>query len=96
MTITICGYTFKGPFSSADSLLPQSGVYAILATDKTVIDVGESGDVRDRVKNHNRKNCWRNNKRASSPFVAYYTNKAERMKIEKLIRSRRNPPCGKV
>ena len=42
----------------------ESGVYAILGRRTihhlwTPVDIGESEDVKKRVENHDRKNCWK-------------------------------------
>ena len=60
MSITFCKkYTAEGPYTSTESLEDRSGVYIILtrakSTDKwTVIDVGESHELKTRVENHDR------------------------------------------
>lgn len=64
MSITIGNLSFDGPFTGASQLLARSGVYAILGrgaagSNWIVVDIGESGDVKDRVENHDRKKQWR-------------------------------------
>ena len=57
-------YKFEGPYSPPDSLENKSGVYVILCYKGGkyyVIDVGESSEVRDRVSNHERADCWEEN-----------------------------------
>ena len=55
-------YAFDGPFSVTSNLKDQSGVY--LVTTKApngkhdVIDVGESGKVKDRIENHDWADDW--------------------------------------
>ena len=51
------GYQFDGAYASPDSLQSRSGVMLIWCkkdVDWTVLDVGESADVRERVSNHER------------------------------------------
>ena len=97
MSITISNYTFEGPFTSTASLRAQSGVYVILCQlpdSLTVIDVGESGNVKDRVSNHDRQNCWSRNCSGTLQVAAYYCNEAERMQLESTLRQTYKPPCG--
>ena len=92
MSITISGYTFEGPYQSKSSLERKSGVYVVLNFDNDVVDVGESGNVRERVEDHEREPCWRRN--GGSKYAAHYTDESKRMTIEKQIRREHNPPCG--
>lgn len=100
MSITIEGYEFEGPFTSTDSLKSLSGVYVIHYKNSegkyTRLDVGESEDVKDRVENHDRKNCWSRNAHGNITVSAYYCNENERIKLEKIIRNSSSLPCGKV
>ena len=97
MAITICGYLFRGPFNYPNSLENRSGVYVILGRNNKVIDVGESHQVRRHVSSdHQREGCWSRHGGIGRKYAARYVGKIERMQIEKLIRSRHNPPCGKI
>ena len=87
------------PIEQADKLKNEPGVYVILCQDSSsspVIDVGQSDDVRKRVTNHDRKDCWRKHCRQESLKVAatYIKDEQERLDLEKKIRQRRKPPCG--
>jgi len=89
------------PIEQADKLKNEPGVYVILCQDSSssrrrVIDVGQSDDVRKRVTNHDRKDCWRKHCRQESLKVAatYIEDEQERLDLEKKIRQRRKPPCG--
>ena len=100
MSITIGDYPFEGPYKSTSNLLDRAGIYAIL-TLKTngkysVVDVGESANVKTRVENHDRKDCWRRNSN-NIVLAAYYTpnlQQSGRMMIEQDLRDRYNAPCG--
>ena len=99
MSIRIGNYDFEGPFMSTSSLKSQSGVYAILGRnsvneDWNVVDIGESGDVKKRVENHNRKNCWEAQNYTILNCAAYYCNIIARHSIEKELRNIFKPPCG--
>jgi len=60
------------------------------------LDIGESGDVRDRVENHDRKPCWKRNCSSTIKYAAYYiSGEKERKKIEQAIRKHYKVPCGK-
>lgn len=101
MTITIGKYTFEGAFTSTANLRDRSGVYAILCKKDGkyyIKDVGESAKVKERVENHDRKNCWERNCSGILTYSAKYTPNIQqegRKEIEKEIRDQYNPPCGK-
>ena len=99
MSIRISGYDFEGPYASSDTLENRSGVYvvgySIDAGRWRIIDVGESANIRTRIENHDRKDCWRRHASNGYQFGVYYTPEARRMQIEKRIRAECNPPCGK-
>jgi len=98
MAIQIGKYNFEGPFPDASSLRDLSGVYAILGGDGSsswkVIDVGESEQVRTRVANHDRSDCWKRQRHARLVCAACYCNQTDRMRIEQELRAQFNPPCG--
>lgn len=98
MTIQIGNYSFDGDFSTADYLQEKSGVYAVLGiTDgnggRKVIDIGESGWVRTRVKCHDRATAW---SRQGYPlrYAAFYCDEAARMAVERQLRAQFKPSCG--
>ena len=99
--VTIGGYTFSGWFVYVYTLDGEPGLYAIgcKKDDKVqVIDVGETDNIQDRVKKHDRKDCWKKECKTGSLRYAQYTTKVgedERRKIEKKIRDDEDPPCGK-
>ena len=100
MSINIGDYTFEGPFTDINKLHNRSGVYVILCyrdNKHDLIDVGESGGVRDRVMNHDRKDCWKRNCSGILKFSVFSAPKlkqAGRKEIEQAIRKQFNPPCG--
>ena len=98
MAINLKSYPFDGPYSQTTSLHARSGVYAILGkrdggTHYSVIDIGESKSVKERVETHDRAPCWRGR---NMPLLCavYYCNEPERMKVERELRLAFNPPCG--
>jgi predicted GIY-YIG superfamily endonuclease len=100
MVMVIDGYSFEGPYTSADSLEDRSGVYVILCYRDNrhyFIDVGESATVKQRVENHERKDCWQQNCSGTLVAVVYYTPSLQqpgRMAIEQKIRKQHRIPCG--
>ena len=95
------GYEFDGAYTSPDRLKARAGVYVIWCKsgdDWTVLDVGEAADVKGRVSNHDRTDCWLRNCSGTIYYSATYTpnlQQAGRMEIEQRIRGLTNPPCGK-
>ena len=99
MVISISGYNFKGPFGSSDQLASISGVYVVgywISTEQWhIIYVGESADIKNRIKTHERKECWRQHAGNNYQFCVYYTPEAGRMLLEEKILEWHNPPCNK-
>jgi len=100
MSINIGSYEFEGPYLSTDKLQNRSGVYAIHCKDSEqylLIDIGESEDVKERVKNHDRKDCWTKNCKGTLTVSVLYTPNLKqegRKEIEQELRDDYNPPCG--
>jgi hypothetical protein len=94
------GHTFEGAWTDPNQLESRSGVYVIwceTGDNWEVVDVGESHDVKNRVLNHDRKDCWERNCSGAIYYSGTYTpnmEQAERRRIEQAIRARANPPCG--
>lgn len=100
-TIAITGHTFEGPHPSADFIRHAAGIYVITdaRSDGKVylLDVGESGDVRDRIDNHDRRPCWSRNRQGSLGVAVLYTpgwSDLQRRLLEARIRDQYQPPCG--
>ncbi len=99
MSIQIDGHNFEGPFVDANNLRKQSGVYTILGRSSeqerwNVVDIGEAGDVQERVSNHDRSNCWAKQGYRVLAAAAVYVPERDRMRIEKDLRAAYRPPCG--
>jgi hypothetical protein len=101
MSINIGRWTFEGPYKDTSNLQDRSGVYVILclrANQKYfVIDVGESAQVKTRVENHDRKDCWSRNCSGKLYVAVLYTPNFQqpgRAAIEQEIRQQYSPPCG--
>ena len=86
------------PIAQAGKLKNAPGVYVIRcrsSSGNTLIDVGQSDKVRDRVMNHDRRECWEKNCKGELEVAAtYIPDEQQRLNIEKQIRQRYNPPCG--
>lgn len=91
-------HQFVGPFTDASFLPAISGVYVIttLAPNSrhTIIDVGESEDMRHRISNHDRSKQWSNHIQDGLYAWVLAANEAERMLIEKAHRLAYSPICG--
>lgn len=98
MAIRIGNYNFDGPHHKVAGLYAQSGVYVILgrtsSTNWSVVDVGESHCVRERIENHERKSRWTQCGHQELAAAALYVAENQRMLIERELRTRYNPPCG--
>jgi hypothetical protein len=98
MGIHIGSYNFDGPHAHASRLHAQSGVYVILGKSGgstwSVLDIGESQSVRERVETHDRQSCWQRRGHRELAAAALYVNERQRMAIEKELRIHYNPPCG--
>ncbi len=97
MTMTISKYKFEGPFTSTEKLKDESGVYIIhcMKDDNYKrIDVGESEEVKTRVENHDRKDCWEKECKETITYSAYYCDEKTRENIEQELRSEFELPCG--
>lgn len=99
MSITIGSYNFEGPFTSEAHLRPMSGVYVILGRNSetanwNVVDVGESGNVQNRINSHDRAPDWKRCGYGVLAAAAYYVPELQRMTIERQLRLQYNPHCG--
>jgi hypothetical protein len=61
MAFVLSGYTFSGPFDSVDQLNDESGVFVVVTGETgnwKLIDCGEAGNLKQKISNHERKECW--------------------------------------
>ena len=96
MSIRISGYDFNGPFTDTDDLKEQMGVYTVLdGHDNSVVDVGMSSNVKERVENHDREDCWKRKSRGIIKFATRYSADASFCaNLEDKVRREHEPPCG--
>ncbi len=94
------GYEFDGSYTSPYDLQASSGVYVIWCKSKknwNVLDVEEAADVKERVSNHDRADCWSQNCLGKIYYFVTYTPYLKqicRMLIEQKIQHLTNSPCG--
>ena len=101
MSISLSQWTFEGPYTSTANLRDQGGVYAILDRrwDEKwhVLDVGESSQVKTRVENHDRSDCWASSRQGTLGYAVLYTpgwTADQRRAAESKIRAAFSPVCG--
>lgn len=88
------------PIDQANKLKNTPGVYTIWCRSSsrdtlTLIDVGQSDNVRDRVMSHDRRECWNKNCKGSLEVAAtYIKDEQQRLNLEKEIRQHCKLPCG--
>lgn len=90
-------HQFTGPHLNATSLPAQSGVYLITQLINGVhriIDVGESGNIADRIPTHDRMVQWQHVATTGFHVWTLLANATDRMLIEKAHRLTYNPVCG--
>lgn len=98
--ITIGKYNFEGPFNGSENLFDRSGVYTILdknLLNLTIIDIGESSQVKTRIENHDRKDQWKKTAQGRIMIAVLYTpylDQSKRIEIEKQLRDQFKPTCG--
>lgn len=98
MAIQIGNYNFDGPHTTTATIMSWSGVYVILGGSGdglwNIVDIGESGNVRERLDNHDRADQWRRQGHRVLAAAVIYVHEADRMVIERELRVQHNPPCG--
>ncbi|GJQ31197.1 MAG: hypothetical protein HBSAPP04_00360 [Ignavibacteriaceae bacterium] len=90
-------YFFEGPFFNLSQINDLGGLYAIVDANGNIIDIGQSGQLRTRLMNHDRIPCWKKQTNGSYRVYIFYTpnfSEAERMMLEKRLRYVNDPPCG--
>jgi hypothetical protein len=102
--INIAGYQFEGPYTKTDSFKDNAGIYAILTRGQataqwTVLDIGESDQVKSRIGNHDRKDCWNRNNQGTLAGAVLYTpdwTATQRRNLESSLREQYTPTCGVI
>ena len=101
MSFNRWGYEFDQLYSSPDYLQNAPGVYVVWCEgndDLLVLDVGQSDNVKGRLLNHERSNCWFSHcLKDAVQYSATYTHnlpEGERIRIEQFIRQQAKPVCS--
>lgn len=97
-TTHLGNHSFAGPHITNNTLPPISGVYIIttLASNQqhTIIDVGESDNVRERISRHDRTSQWQQAQQNGLYAWVLAAEEAHRMLVERAHRLAYNPVCG--
>ena len=97
MTAHLFGYTFEGLYTSTSLIKNISGVYVIAdctSHGNSLLDVGESGTLKDRLDSHDRAECWERHRKGTLKVAVFYANELTRRNIADDIRSKGRPTCG--
>jgi hypothetical protein len=91
------------PLANA-SFINIAAVYVILCVGQTgswtVLDVGQSGELGERIDNHSRKDSWFQHCANKNIWVCVYPapisqyTKEQRVALEASLRAMYKPPCG--
>lgn len=77
MTVDFGGYEFEGPYWSPSETQIRNGVYVVACMQgddvHCILYIGESSQVRKRLKNHGEKQCWRENVHGEIGYFVHYT-----------------------
>jgi hypothetical protein len=101
MSIQIKDYSFEGIYSLPSHLEEEPGVFVVICQKyekNEIVDIGESDNVKSRVENNERSNCWRRNCESSLAYAVLYTSdltEKERRDIVYELRDEYNPVCGR-
>lgn len=93
------GYVFEGSLD-LNEVTAGAGVYIIFCKSGDawkVLDIGESQEVRKRLANHDRKDCWNENCAGKLYYSAHSmpgSSEDARRTVESDLRSKNNTPCG--
>ena len=94
--MNIAGYQFQGPYPLNTSTFNAVGaVYVISDVNNSAIDVRQTDDLKDRMANHDRKNCWLRNAVGEIRVYAIVQNDEKtRLAIEGFVRNGHKFSCG--
>lgn len=87
------GYSFDGPHSLSAPFNDVPGVYLVLDAAKSVVDVGQTDKLGQRIPNHDRKPCWQRS-RATELWFAHEQSERNRLALESVLRNQYSPKCG--
>lgn len=92
----IAGYEFSDPKSlDGTNWNEVPAVYVVLDEENAKVDVGETGNLKDRLANHERRSCWERSCDGEILVAAKVEeDEVTRQKIESEIRETYDLPCG--
>ena len=83
-----------------------AAVYAVISVARdgswSVLDVGQSKELGERIDGHDRKECWQRNCNNGDIWVCIYPmpssrySKYDRLQFEEYLRQGNSPPCAKM
>ena len=93
-TTTVEGSIYDGPYQINNTLFNEvAGVYLIVDINGSIIDVGETENLKDRIPSHERSLCW-NRQGGVNLWFHHEPNQSQRLYKEKHIRDTFQPVCG--
>jgi len=102
MSIKVDDYLFEGSFMAPGDLRNKPGLFLItefLKGRHHILDLGESEEVRTAVETHHRRDCWlQKSQKYELRVSVLYTpdlTATQRAALEKKLRRRLTPPCGR-
>lgn len=92
----VLNYQFQGPYDHNLTFKRDFGcVYTLINVNKSLVDVGQTESVNNRLPNHDRKQCWiRNGCPDKQLYIYINENEQARLQIESQIRDYYSPVCG--
>lgn len=92
----IGGYPFEIGYPLDTTTFNNIGAVYVIYTSSRFLDVGESGELGNRITGHDRKFEWRRNSNNEPIFVAVHQegDQTVRLAIESNLRNTLNPICG--
>jgi len=100
MTVTIGSHEFSGPHTAIHEIDDQAGIFIMVSKEGDSIfpiDVDQSNAILTSIRNHERKDCWKENCTGNLAVLVYYTPgmaSGGRQAIEQEIRNENFIPCG--
>ena len=99
MSVKIDSYLFEGSYQAPGDLRNKPGIFLVteyLKGKHTILDIGESEEVRKAIETSTRRECWlKNSKKYELRVNVLYTpdlTAAQRKALEKKFRAKLKPP----
>ncbi|HXL73755.1 MAG TPA: hypothetical protein VN963_09035 [bacterium] len=103
MSVKIGSYLFEGSYQAPGDLRNRPGIFLVteyLKGRHTILDIGESEEVRKAIETSNRRECWlKHSVKYELRVSVFYTpdlTTAQRVALAKQFRTKLKPPCGPV